>query len=102
MQITQKMVKKERSNTSGFYRRKETDCSGGGYMVTGLLWQTLDGTMCRIEPAQYTGQASCTGCYYHKSDGTVDCHMVPSCKWWTRPDKKNIIYKPIKEEEKDE
>ena len=62
----------------------------------GDYWRHLSGILCRVVAVPRKGIASCEGCIYLESDGTVDCHKVPPCKWWTRHDGTNVIFKPIK------
>lgn len=36
----------------------------------------------------------CEGCMFHHGGGNVTCTgVVGRCKWWSRPDRKSIIFK---------
>lgn len=61
----------------------------------GTLWTTKSGRKCEVVAVERKGVESCDGCAYLLPNGQVECHHVPACKWWTREDRQNIIYKPI-------
>lgn len=36
----------------------------------------------------------CEGCMFHHGGGNVTCTgVVGRCKWWSRPDRKSVIFK---------
>ncbi|MBQ7280580.1 MAG: hypothetical protein IJR13_07665 [Bacteroidales bacterium] len=77
------------------FKYNEKTVRNGHLIPVGSRWTALDGTVCVVVPAQRVGILACNGCHYLCKDGTVKCHQIPACKWWTRADKSNIIFKPI-------
>lgn len=60
----------------------------------GDIYITRDGHELLITLLPDDADHGCQGCYYYQPPD-INCHSQPACKWWTRPDHLNIIYKQI-------
>lgn len=79
------------------YRHEGNKGGNHDTLAPGTLWYAQDGTVAVVSEVEARDVTACSGCMYLLPSGQVRCHAVPPCKWWTRGDGKNVIYKTRKQ-----